>query len=128
MRHQKPTNVFYQEVESTLESSAMSGFQLASAAGPLCDEPMWGLAFVVEEGSPLMVHACLPVTESFGFADELRRWTSGASIALLVLSHWEALLEDPFFVPKTEKEKEEFGDGAGIPNNTARKQIDGVRR
>ncbi|KAE8712773.1 Zinc finger C-x8-C-x5-C-x3-H type family protein, putative isoform 1 [Hibiscus syriacus] len=31
-----------------LESSLMSGFQLATAAGPLCNEPMWGLAFVVE--------------------------------------------------------------------------------
>lgn len=207
------TNTLYQEVE-TLESSVMSGFQLASAAGPLCDEPMWGLAFVVEayvspsteqlndssnsqqqaeqygmfsgqvmtavkdackaavlqkkprlvegmyfcelntpteylgpmyavlarrrarvlkeemqEGSPLFtVHAYLPVTESFGFADELRRWTSGASSALLVLSHWEALSEDPFFVPKTEEEKEEFGDGAGVLPNTARKLIDGVRR
>ncbi|KAK1394516.1 Translation elongation factor EFG [Heracleum sosnowskyi] len=207
------TNTLYQEVE-TLESSVMSGFQLASAAGPLCDEPMWGLAFVVEayvspstgqlnddsnsqqqaeqygmfsgqvmtavkdackaavlqkkprlvegmyfcelntpteylgpmyavlarrrarvlkeemqEGSPLFtVHAYLPVTESFGFADELRRWTSGASSALLVLSHWEALPEDPFFVPKTEEEKEEFGDGAGVLPNTARKLIDGVRR
>ncbi|KAL8115471.1 uncharacterized protein LOC141666648 [Apium graveolens] len=206
-------NTLYQEVE-TLESSVMSGFQLASATGPLCDEPMWGLAFVVEayvspstgqfndssnsqqqteqygmfsgqvmtavkeackaavlqkkprlvegmyfcelntpteylgpmyavlarrrarvlkeemqEGSPLFtVHAYLPVTESFGFADELRRWTSGASSALLVLSHWEALLEDPFFVPKTEEEKEEFGDGAGVLPNTARKLIDGVRR
>ncbi|XP_063948005.1 ribosome assembly protein 1 isoform X2 [Daucus carota subsp. sativus] len=207
------TNGLYQEVE-TLESSVMSGFQLASAAGPLCDEPMWGLAFVVEayvsastgqindssnsqqqaeqygmfsgqvmtavkdackaavlqkkprlvegmyfcelntpteylgamyavlarrrarvlkeemqEGSPLFtVHAYLPVTESFGFADELRRWTSGASSALLVLSHWEALPEDPFFVPKTEEEKEEFGDGASVLPNTARKLIDGVRR
>ncbi|KAL1831053.1 hypothetical protein ACET3Z_000704 [Daucus carota] len=207
------TNGLYREVE-TLESSVMSGFQLASAAGPLCDEPMWGLAFVVEayvsastgqindssnsqqqaeqygmfsgqvmtavkdackaavlqkkprlvegmyfcelntpteylgamyavlarrrarvlkeemqEGSPLFtVHAYLPVTESFGFADELRRWTSGASSALLVLSHWEALPEDPFFVPKTEEEKEEFGDGASVLPNTARKLIDGVRR
>lgn len=207
------TNALYQEAES-LESSVMSGFQLASAAGPLCDEPMWGLAFVVEayispwigqsnesetshqqaeqygifsgqvmtavkdackaavlqrkprlveglyfcelntpteylgpmyavlarrrarvlkeemqEGSPLFtVHAYVPVAESFGFADELRRWTSGASSALLVLSHWEALPEDPFFIPKTEEEKEEFGDGSSVLPNTARKLIDGVRR
>lgn len=26
----------------------MHGYQLASAAGPLCDEPMWGIAFEVE--------------------------------------------------------------------------------
>lgn len=196
----------YQEAE-TLESSVMSGFQLATAAGPLCEEPMWGLAFSVEtyvspstgqeneseqygvfsgqvmtavkdackkallkrnprivegmyfcelntpaeylgpmyavlarrrarvlkeemqEGSPLFtVHAYVPVAESFGFADELRRWTSGASSALLVLSHWEAVPEDPYFVPKTEEEKEEFGDGSSVLPNTARKLIDAVRR
>ncbi|XP_017969822.1 PREDICTED: elongation factor-like GTPase 1 [Theobroma cacao] len=206
------TQPLYIEVES-LESSVMSGFELATAAGPLCDEPMWGLAFVVEayissstgqasesepnqqpeqyglftgqvmtavkdacraavlqrkprlveamyfcelntpteylgpmyavlarrrarvlkeemqEGSPLFtVHAYVPVSESFGFADELRRWTSGASSALLVLSHWEALPEDPFFVPKTEEEIEEFGDGSSVLPNTARKLIDAVRR
>uniref|UniRef100_A0A1D1YUE7 Elongation factor-like 1 n=1 Tax=Anthurium amnicola TaxID=1678845 RepID=A0A1D1YUE7_9ARAE len=191
------------EAES-LKSSIVSGFQLATAAGPLCDEPMWGLAFLVEayiipdtlesanqhdqygqvmtavkdacraavlkknprlveamyfcelntpteylgpmyavlarrrarvlkeemqEGSPLFtVHAYVPVAESFGFADELRRWTSGAASALLVLSHWEALAEDPFFVPKTEEEIEEFGDGSSVLPNTARKLIDAVRR
>lgn len=31
-----------------LESSVVSGFQLATASGPLCEEPMWGLAFSVE--------------------------------------------------------------------------------
>ena len=83
----------------------------------------------MQEGSPLFtVHAYVPVAESFGFADELRRWTSGASSALLVLSHWEALPEDPFFVPKTEEELEEFGDGSSVLHNTARKLIDAVRR
>eukprot|EP01018_Ginkgo_biloba_P041063 Gb_00514 [translate_table: standard] len=38
---------FYMEAES-LESSVVSGFQLATAAGPLCDEPMWGMALLVE--------------------------------------------------------------------------------
>lgn len=161
----------------------MSGFQLATAAGLICDEPMWGLAFVIEvcicplaeqsesnqqseqyaifarqvmtavkdacraavlqkkpwlveaayfcelttpteylgsmyavlnrkrarvskeemqDGSPLFtVHAYIPVSESFGFDEDLRRSTAGAASALLVLSHWEALSEDPFFVPKT---------------------------
>ncbi|KAM7258076.1 hypothetical protein ACFE04_013817 [Oxalis oulophora] len=35
-------------VAERLESSVFSGFQLATAASPLCDEPMWGLGFVVE--------------------------------------------------------------------------------
>ncbi|PKI44108.1 hypothetical protein CRG98_035500 [Punica granatum] len=165
---------------ASLESSVVSGFQLAISSGPLCEEPMRGLAFVIDafishsvmkseeseeveamyfrklntpteylglmydvltkrrarvlkeemqEGSPLfIVHAYVPVAESFGFADELRRWTSGAASALLVLSHWEAIPEDPFFVPKTEEEIEEFGDGSSVLPNTARKLIDAVRR
>ncbi|KAG1360775.1 elongation factor-like GTPase 1 [Cocos nucifera] len=197
----------YVEAEA-LKSSIVSGFQLATAAGPLCDEPLWGLAFLVEpyifpdssetahqpdqygifsgqvmtavkeacraavlqnkprlveamyfcelntpteylgsmyavlarrrarvlkeemqEGSALFtVHAYVPVAESLGFADELRRWTSGAASALLVLSHWEALSEDPFFVPKTEEEIEEFGDGSSVPPNLARKLMNSVRR
>ncbi|XP_076888689.1 uncharacterized protein LOC143539182 [Bidens hawaiensis] len=194
------------EEADSLRSSVLSGFQVATGSGLLCDEPMHGLAFVIEasispldnesqtdqygvfsgqvmtavkeacktavlqrnprivegmyfcelntpteylgpmyavlarrrarilkeemqEGSSLFtVHAYVPVAESFGFADELRRWTSGASSALLVLSHWEVLPEDPFFVPKTEEEKEEFGDGSSVLQNTARKLIDGVRR
>ncbi|CAM8948745.1 unnamed protein product [Rhodiola kirilowii] len=206
------SGTLYLEAKS-LESSVASGFQLAAATGPLCDEPLWGLAFLVEafisplpaqqddeanhhhqenhgiftgqvmtavkdacraavlqknprlveamyfcelntptehlgslyavlsrrrarvlkeemqEGSPLFtVHAYVPVAESYGFADELRRWTSGAASALLVLSHWEAIPEDPFFVPKTEDEIEEFGDGSSVLQNTARKLIDAVRR
>ncbi|KAK7345919.1 hypothetical protein VNO77_16535 [Canavalia gladiata] len=196
-----------------LEDSVISGFQMATSAGPLCDEPMWGLAFIIEahiypflehhdesethkqsqqyeifdrevtgavkdacrlavlhnkprlveamyscalntpakylrpmyavlarrrarvlkeemqEGSPFFtVHAHVPASESFGFADELRRCTSGAANALPVLSHWETLLEDPFFVPKTEEEIEEFGDGSSVLPNTARKLISAVRR
>ena len=201
------TESLYLEAEG-LKSSIVSGFQLATAAGPLCDEPMWGLAFLIEpyifsdnpeaahqadqyaifsgqvmtavkeacrsavlqnkprlveamyfcelntptehlgsmyavlsrrrarvlkeemrESSPLFtVHAYVPVAESFGFADELRRWTSGASSALLVLSHWEELPEDPFFVPKTEEEIEEFGDGSSVLPNMARKIMNAVRR
>ncbi|RZC77204.1 hypothetical protein C5167_001387 [Papaver somniferum] len=193
----------FMEAES-LQSSVLSGFQLATGAGPLCDEPMWGLAFIVEanvipvenhsnesdvstqltdqygiftghimtvvkeacrtavlqkqpriveamyfcelntpteqlgsmygvlnkrrsrvlkeemqEGSSLFtVHAYVPVTESVGFAKELREKTSGAASALLVLSHWKELSEDPFFVPKTEEELEEFGDGSSVLHNT----------
>lgn len=198
----------YIEAEA-LKSSIVSGFQLAMAAGPLCDEPMWGLAFLVEpyifqenpesalqstdqygifsgqvmtavkeacrlavlqnkprlveamyfcelntpteylgsmyavlarrrarvlkeemqESSSLFtVHAYVPVAESFGFADELRRWTSGAASALLVLSHWEMIQEDPFFIPKTEEEIEEFGDGSSVLPNLARKLMNSVRR
>ncbi|KAF4035410.1 Elongation factor G [Phytophthora infestans] len=32
-----------------LENSIVTGFQMASSAGPLCDEPVWGVAFIVED-------------------------------------------------------------------------------
>lgn len=32
---------------SSVESGVVAGFQLATANGPLCDEPMWGVAFQV---------------------------------------------------------------------------------
>lgn len=39
----------HQEALGKLENSIVTGFQVASSAGPLCDEPVWGVAFVVED-------------------------------------------------------------------------------
>jgi ribosome assembly protein 1 len=207
-------------VHHSIESGVASGFELATAAGPLCDEPMWGLIFQIEarlninpavtqennntvdalqlledvygpfsgqitsatrqavrkavleagprlaeaaflceittsseglsavyavlgrrrsrvlreemrEGSDLFtIHAYLPAEASFGFADELRRRSSGAASASLMLSHWERLGIDPFFVPLTDEEREEFGEegqGVGAPN-LAKRLIDAVRK
>uniref|UniRef100_A0ACD5ZYR5 Uncharacterized protein n=1 Tax=Avena sativa TaxID=4498 RepID=A0ACD5ZYR5_AVESA len=191
-----------------LRNSILSGFQFATNAGPLCDEPMWGLAFIIEpyifadnsdaahqsdqynifsgqvitavkeacraavlqnnprlvegmyfcelttpteqlgstyavlgkkrakilkeemqEGTSVFtVHAYLPVAESIGFSNQLRTVTSGAASALLVLSHWDAIPEDPFFIPKSQEEIEEFGDGASIGPNLAKKLMNSVRR
>ena len=36
----------------SIQSGLASGFQLATAAGPLCDEPMWGVAFEVDRLTP----------------------------------------------------------------------------
>ena len=85
----------------------------------------------MREGSDLFtIHAYLPAEASFGFADELRRRSSGAASASLMLSHWERLGVDPFFVPLTEEEREEFGEegqGVGVPN-LAKRLIDSVRK
>ncbi|KAF8684807.1 hypothetical protein HU200_044229 [Digitaria exilis] len=191
-----------------LRNSIVSGFQIATNAGPLCDEPMWGLAFVIEpylfadgsdaanhsdqynifsgqvitavkeacraavlqnhprlveamymcelttpseqlnptyavlgkrrarildvemqEGTSLFtVHAYLPVAESVGFSNQLRSLTAGAASALLILSHWEAIPDDPIFTPKTQEELEEHGDGSSIVPNLAKKLMNSVRR
>ena len=85
----------------------------------------------LREGSDLFtIHAYLPAEASFGFADELRRRSAGAAAASLMLSHWERLAVDPFFLPLTEEEREEFGEegqGVGAPN-LARRLVDSVRR
>ena len=42
------------------------------------------------EGSVVFsVHAVVPVAESFGFAEEIRKKTSGLASPQLVFSHWE---------------------------------------
>ena len=38
----------WDRIKHSAESGIMHGFQLATSAGPLCDEPMWGTAFEVE--------------------------------------------------------------------------------
>lgn len=85
----------------------------------------------LKEGAGLFViMAHLPVESSFGFADELRRKSSGSAAASLMFSHWERLDVDPFFQPQTEEEREEFGEeGQGVgKSNLAKKLIDDVLR
>jgi ribosome assembly protein 1 len=199
-------------LEFELEKAIITGFQLASQAGPLCEEPMHGVAFfvdslevrdVMETGdvssnsvttglaglaiSPAKdairlsllnanprimeavlqvdvsvagdalgktytvlakrrgrvlsedlkdgvnvfnVKAFLPVIESFGFADALRKQTSGLASAQLLFGHWETVDVDPFWTPRTEEELEDLGreDSTEANNNLARKLVNSVRR
>ncbi|MDP2437632.1 MAG: hypothetical protein Q8P67_17965 [archaeon] len=117
-------------------------------------EPMYSCALEVEEDQLGLVYACLgrrraqilrdemregsnifeveallPVAESFGFADELLSQARGAaSIPSLVFSGWRILPEDPFFVPETEEELEEFGTNYRYLKNKAAELIQAVRR
>lgn len=64
-----------------------------------------------QEGSDsFLVTALVPVTESFGFAEEMRKKTSGLAMPQLVFSHWAVLPGDPFWTPRTLAELEHFGD------------------
>lgn len=73
------------------------------------------------------INALLPVIESFGFSDEIRKRTSGAASPQLVFSGFEMLDEDPFWVPTTEEELEDLGEKAD-KENLARKYMDTVRK
>ena len=86
------------------------------------------LAETVQEGTPFFtVTAVLPVAESFGFSDEMRKRTSGAAAPQLRFAGFEPLDEDPFWVPNTEDELEDLGELAD-KENVAKRYVDAVRR
>ncbi|KAI4159092.1 MAG: hypothetical protein LQ342_006869 [Letrouitia transgressa] len=81
----------------------------------------------LKEGTPFFtVLSVLPVAESFGFSDEIRKRTSGAASPQLVFHGFEMLDEDPFWVPFTEDELEDLGELADR-ENVAKRYMDGVR-
>lgn len=73
------------------------------------------------------VYATLPVCESFGFSKQLRTQTGGYVAPQLVFSNWEVVTEDPFWVPTTEEELEEFGHDAKNIENYARQLVNNIR-
>ncbi|XP_044135505.1 elongation factor-like GTPase 1 [Bufo gargarizans] len=82
----------------------------------------------MKEGTDMfIIKAVLPVAESFGFADEIRKRTSGLASPQLVFSHWEVISSDPFWVPTTEEEYLHFGEKADS-GNQARKYMNSVRK
>ncbi|KAL4251899.1 Translation elongation factor 2 [Abortiporus biennis] len=72
------------------------------------------------------VRALLPVVESFGFAFDIRKRTSGAASPQLIFSGYEMLDMDPFWVPTTEEELEDLGEKADR-SNIAKGYMDAVR-
>ncbi|KAG6113222.1 hypothetical protein E4U13_003944 [Claviceps humidiphila] len=86
------------------------------------------IAETMKEGTPFFtIQAILPVAESFGFADEMRKRTSGAAQPQLVFAGFEVLDQDPFWVPFTEDDLEDLGELAD-KENVAKRYMDGVRR
>jgi ribosome assembly protein 1 len=86
------------------------------------------LSDAMNEGTPFFtIIALLPVAESFGFGDEIRKRTSGAASPQLIFQGFEMLDEDPFWVPFTEEDLEDLGELADR-ENVAKRYMDGVRR
>lgn len=85
-------------------------------------------AELLKEGTPFFtIEATLPVAESFGFSEEIRKRTSGAASPQLVFCGFEMIDQDPFWVPKTEEELEDLGELADR-ENVAKRYVDRVRR
>lgn len=81
----------------------------------------------LNEGTPFFtILSVLPVAESFGFSDEIRKRTSGAASPQLVFHGFEMLDEDPFWVPFTEDQLEDLGELAD-KENVAKRYMDMVR-
>ncbi|KAJ4355568.1 Cytoplasmic GTPase/eEF2-like protein (ribosomal biogenesis) [Didymosphaeria variabile] len=73
------------------------------------------------------ISALLPVAESFGFSDEIRKRSSGSASPQLRFAGFEMLDEDPFWVPFTEDELEDLGELAD-KENVAKRYMERVRR
>jgi ribosome assembly protein 1 len=81
---------------------------------------------LLEPSPNFTILALLPVAESFGFSDEIRKRTSGAASPQLIFEGFEMLDEDPFWVPRTEEEIEDLGE-KGDRDNVAKRYVDTVR-
>ncbi|GKY93738.1 hypothetical protein MPSEU_000340900 [Mayamaea pseudoterrestris] len=83
----------------------------------------------------ILIEASIPQAEAFGLAPEVFGKTSGEVTAPeMNFSHWERLDVDPFWIPTTEEEREDFGelvsagDSSTGLDNPALKYIRQVRR
>ncbi|XP_072324850.1 elongation factor-like GTPase 1 isoform X2 [Scyliorhinus torazame] len=109
------------EIMATAEVLGRVYAVLSKRAGRVLQEEM-------KEGTEMfIIKAILPVAESFGFADEIRKRTSGLASPQLVFSHWEVMPSDPYWVPTTEEEYLHFGEKADTVNQ-AHKYMNIVRR
>ncbi|KAK3322232.1 P-loop containing nucleoside triphosphate hydrolase protein [Apodospora peruviana] len=109
------------EIQASTEVLGRVYDVLTRRRGRVCSEAM-------NEGTPFFtIQALLPVAESFGFADDMRKRTSGAAQPQLIFTGFEILDEDPFWVPFTEDDLEDLGE-FGDRENVAKRYMDGVRR
>jgi ribosome assembly protein 1 len=83
-------------------------------------------ADMIEGSGQFTVEAIIPVIESFDLANEIRIKTSGLAMPQLSFSHWEVIDMDPFWIPTTEEEYEQFGEKADFVNK-AKVYMDSIR-
>ncbi|KAI2493255.1 Elongation factor G C-terminus [Fragilaria crotonensis] len=128
----RPARLMERHLKLTLHSS-LTGLGslyavLSKRRGKVLEDSM------VDGTDLLLITATLPQTESYGLAPELLRKTSGeVTVPELTFWGWQRLEEDPFWIPTSLEEREDFGEieGAGDSStgvdNTALKYIRLVR-
>ncbi|EPY50025.1 GTPase Ria1 [Schizosaccharomyces cryophilus OY26] len=110
------------DIQATAEVLGRVYGVVAKRRGRIVDEEM-------KEGTPFFnVKAVIPVVESFGFAVEILKRTSGAAYPQLIFHGFEMLDENPFWVPTTEEELEDLGELADRENIAKRYMLDVRRR
>ncbi|KAL6256851.1 hypothetical protein P5V15_011787 [Pogonomyrmex californicus] len=137
---QQDTNI---DPRAVYDNSIVNGFQLATLAGPLCEEPMMGVCFVLKKweifdtsqsdsggqsqghlGGQLM-SACKEACRRIISLRHPRLMTAMYSCSVLVNS--DVIEQDPYWVPSTEEEYLHFGEKADS-DNRAKSYMDAVRR
>lgn len=69
----------------------------------------------------------MPLVESFIFTEEIRRRCQGIAYPQLIFDGFSVNSNDPFFIPKTEDELEDHGEGDILVTNPAKVLIEKVR-
>ncbi|KAF1933257.1 elongation factor 2 [Didymella exigua CBS 183.55] len=100
---------------------------LTRRRGQILSETMSSTSASTTGNQTFTISALLPVAESFGFSDEIRKRSSGSASPQLRFAGFEMLHEDPFWVPFTEDELEDLGELADR-ENVAKRYVDRVRR
>jgi ribosome assembly protein 1 len=128
----RPARLLEGQLKLTLHSSlnGLGGLYavLSKRRGKVLEDSM------VDGTDLLLITATLPQAESFGLAPELLRKTSGeVTVPELTFWKWQRLDEDPFWIPTSLEEREDFGeilvngDSSTGMDNTALKYIRLVR-
>ena len=128
----RPARLIEGHLRVTMHSSMAGlgslGAVLSKRRGKVLEDSM------VDGTDLLLITATLPQAESFGLAPELLQKTSGeVTVPELTFWKWERLDEDPFWIPTSLEEREDFGEilrngdwSTGI-DNTAIRYIRKVR-
>ncbi len=82
----------------------------------------------MKEGTSMfIVEALLPMADSFGLAEELRKKTSGLASPHIEFANFEVVDMDPYWEPRTDEERLLLGDKADT-ENVAKRFMHEVRR
>ena len=76
---------------------------------------------MLEGTNDYLMEVMIPLIEGLKFADAIRKETSGSSYPQLMFHGFEVdVATDPLFLPMSEEDIEEYGEGINLSENIAR--------